>query len=439
MPVLSRKAAIRYDPPQYAPMRRAQNQATGHLKTATDTKGRLMFERIEMAPPDAILGLTEAFKKDPNPEKINLGVGVYKDADNQTPVLESVKKAEALLLARESSKGYMPITGDPDYGRAVMALTFGADSPLLAEGRVRAAHTPGGTGALRVASDFVKRCCPNAAVWVSDPTWANHPAVFEAAGLPVKTYPYYDAAGKCLAGDAMLEALAKVPAGDVVLLHGCCHNPSGMDLDAAQWAAVGAAAAKQGWLPLVDFAYQGFADGIEEDAAGLRSLCAAVPELLVCGSFSKNFGLYRERCGAFMLVAGDSGAADRSISQVEKVIRSNYSNPPAHGGLIITTILGDPELRALWETEVTGMRDRINGMRKLFVETLKAKGVDRDFSFITRQKGMFSFSGLTKDQVAVLREKYALYIVGSGRISVAGMTPSNMDRLCGAIADVLKG
>ena len=398
-----------------------------------------MFERLEMAPPDAILGLTEAFKKDPRPEKINLGVGVYKDAKNDTPVLDSVKAAERLLLEKESTKNYMPIPGDPAYGKAVQALVFGADSAINRDNRARTAHTPGGTGALRVAADFIFRCYGARTVWMSDPTWANHPAIFEAAGHAVKYYPYYDATSKGLAFDAMIATLEQIPAGDIVLLHGCCHNPSGIDPVPAQWQAIANAAAKAGWLPLVDFAYQGFADGLEEDAAGLRALCAAVPELIVCSSFSKNFGLYRERCGAFTLVAGSADAAEKAFSQAEKAIRVCYSNPPAHGALIITTILSDPALRAQWEQELTAMRDRINGMRKLFVETLKAKGVQRDFSFITRQKGMFSFSGLTKDQVNTLREKYALYIVGSGRINVAGMTEANMDSLCTAIADVLKG
>ena len=398
-----------------------------------------MFENLEMAPPDAILGLTEAFKKDPRPGKINLGVGVYKDSKDQTPVLASVKAAEKRLLEHEASKNYMPITGDAAYGRVVQEMVFGKGGAVEQAGRARTAHTPGGTGALRVAADFLARCGGKRTIWMSDPTWANHPAIFEAAGHGVKYYPYYDAATKGLNGAAMIDALNAVPAGDVVLLHGCCHNPSGMDPDGDQWRAIAAAAKRQGWLALVDFAYQGFGDGLEEDAAGVRALAAELPEMIVCSSFSKNFGLYRERCGAFTIVAADSGAADRAFSQVEKAIRANYSNPPAHGGLIITTILGDPGLRAQWEAEVTEMRNRINGMRRLFVDTLKAKGVERDFSFITRQKGMFSFSGLTKDQVNKLREENALYIVGSGRINVAGMTESNMDQLCSAIAAVLKG
>ena len=255
----------------------------------------------------------------------------------------------------------------------------------------------------------------------------------------MQSYAYYDAATRGLAADAFFSALEGVPAEDVVLLHACCHNPRGLDLEPAQWKTVAEIAARRGWLPLVDFAYQGFGDGLEQDACGVRTLTEALPELLVCTSFSKNFGLYRERCGGLILVGDSADTAARALSQMEKAVRTNYSNPPAHGGLVVSTILNDAELRALWESELVEMCGRINGMRQLFVETLKAKGVDRDFSFITRQKGMFSFSGLTKDQVTALREKDALYIVGSGRINVAGMTPSNMDRICSAIAAVLAG
>ncbi len=395
-----------------------------------------MFERLEMAPPDAILGLTEAFRKDPRPEKINLGVGVYKDENNQTPVLQCVKEAERILLEKEDTKNYMSIGGDPAFGKAVETIVFGAD--LAASGRIRSVHTPGGTGALRVAADFLRRCFGAKTIWMSDPTWANHPAVFEAAGHTTREYPYYDPDTCDIRWNSFLDALKNIPAEDIVLLHGCCHNPSGMDLSENQWREVAQVARDRGWLPLIDFAYQGLADGLEEDAVGVRIMAEAVPEALVCSSFSKNFGLYRERCGALSMIAADADAAARTFSQVEKAIRANYSNPPAHGGLIVTTVLNTPELRALWEQEVKAMRDRINSMRRLFVQTLAAKGVDRDFSFITRQKGMFSFSGLNKQHVQRLREEYAIYIVGSGRINVAGMTPDNMDRLCEAIAAVLK-
>ncbi len=396
-----------------------------------------MFDRLEMAPPDAILGLTEAFKQDPNPQKVNLGVGVYKDANNETPILTSVKRAEEILLQQETSKGYMPIPGNAAYGQCVRELLFGSDHEILQSSRALTAHTPGGTGALRVAGDFLHTQYPEATIWLSDPTWANHATVFQAAGMTVKSYPYYDAEKKCLAFDAMMDALDRIPEGDVVLLHGCCHNPSGMDPDVTQWKAIAERMRTRNLLPLLDFAYQGFANGLEEDAAGLREFCTPGCELLVCSSFSKNFGLYCERVGAVTLVGATQEATQAAFSHVKRCIRSNYSNPPAHGAAIVTTVLSDAALRAQWIEELAEMRARINGMRQLFVDTLKAKGVSQDFSFITRQKGMFSFSGLNKDQVEILREKYAIYIVGSGRINVAGMTEQNMDLLCTAIASVL--
>lgn len=397
-----------------------------------------MFENLQMAPPDAILGLTEAFKKDPTPHKINLGVGVYKDSRDQTPVLESVKKAEERLLATEKSKTYLPISGSPEYATAVEHMVLSADSEVVAANRVRTAHTPGGTGALRVAGDFLQSLAPGKTIWMSDPTWANHASVFQAAGLQVKSYPYYDAANMRLDFDAMMGTLCTIPAGDAVLLHACCHNPSGMDPDLDQWKAIAATVRARGLFPVFDFAYQGFGDGLQEDAAGLREFLGEGCEMLICSSFSKNFGLYNERTGALSVIGKTADAAERAFSHIKTRIRANYSNPPCHGGAIVTTILGDPALRALWEREVAEMRGRINGMRRLFVNTLKSKGVTRDFSFLTRQKGMFSFSGLTKEQVDTLREKYAIYIVGSGRISVAGMTESNMEALCTAIAEVLK-
>lgn len=398
-----------------------------------------MFEQIVAAPPDAILGLTEAFKKDPNPKKINLGVGVYKDAGGKTPVLNSVKKAEAKILAGEDTKSYLPIDGGAAYAAATQQLLFGEDHDVLANGCAVTAQTPGGTGALRVAADFIAATMPGATVWLSDPTWPNHPSVFAAAGLKTATYPYFDKASNGVAFDAMLAAINTMPAGDVLLLHGCCHNPTGVDLTPDQWVQVRDAIAARGLLPLLDFAYQGFADGLREDAVGLLTLAQPGTELLVASSFSKNFGLYNERIGALTLVAGNADAAEAALSHIKRVVRANYSNPPAHGGAIVATILNDPELRAEWEAEVADMRDRINTMRHLFVETLNEKGVDRDFSFIARQRGMFSFSGLNPDQVKALRERHAVYIVGSGRISVAGMTEGNMDYLCTAIADVLKG
>jgi len=382
-----------------------------------------MFETVKTAPPDPILGLTEAFNQDPSSDKINLSVGVYKDGSGKTPVLATVKEAERRLLENETTKSYLPMPGDPTYGSLVQKLMLGESHAIVTEGRGATAHCPGGTGALRVAGDYVHKVHPGSTLWLSDPTWANHPTIFGAAGLEVKTYAYRDPATNGLDFNAMLESLDKIPAGDVALLHGCCHNPTGID--------------PRGVLPLVDFAYQGLATGLEEDAQGLRALCEHVDQMLVSSSFSKNFGLYRERTGALTIIGSTADQAKTVMSQLKLVIRANYSNPPAHGGGIVMTVLQDPELRAKWEIEVADIRDRINGMRHLFVDTLKAKGVSRDFSSIIQQRGMFSFSGLTKEQVEVLREKHAIYIVGSGRINVAGMTEANMDRLCEAVASVL--
>lgn len=396
-----------------------------------------MFEQFEMAPPDPILGLNDAFRKDPNPHKINLGVGEFKDAHGATPILQCVKEAERRLLAEESSKGYLGIDGSPEYGRCVRELLFGAGHEILTSQRAATVQTPGGTGALRVAADLVARKFPTARVWFSQPTWPNHPSVFQAAGLKAETYPYFDAARNGLDFAGMLERLGQAGKGDVVCLHACCHNPTGVDPTAEQWREIGHVLRERGALPLVDFAYHGFGDGLEADAGGLRELCGQVRELLICSSFSKNFGLYGERVGALTLVAESADAVAATLSHAKICVRVNYSNPPKHGAVIVATVLSDPGLRRLWEQELAEMRNRINGMRDLFVATLLAKGVQRDFSFIRRQRGMFSFSGLTQMQVDELKKKHAIYIVGNGRINVAGMTEAGMDRLCEAIKSVL--
>lgn len=398
-----------------------------------------MFDSLVAAPPDPILGLTEAFKKDSNPNKVNLGVGVYKDASGRTPVLKSVKRAEEKILSAEQTKSYLPIEGNAQFDRATLELLFGAEHRLVVEGRAAAAQAPGGTGALRVAADFIASTLGDRTVWLSDPTWPNHPNVFEAAGLAIATYPYFDKQGNRVNFAGMLEALANVPEGDVVVLHGCCHNPTGVDLSVEQWEAVAALVAARKLLPVVDFAYQGFADGLREDAAGLAVLADACQDMLVASSYSKNFGLYSERVGALTVVGNSADAAEVALSHIKRVIRANYSNPPSHGAAIVATVLTDAALRTQWEAEVQEMRERISTMRHLFVETLHDKGVTQDFSFIAHQRGMFSFSGLTPAQVKALRDRYAIYIVGSGRISVAGMTEGNMDYLCSAIADVLNG
>ncbi|MEL4378636.1 amino acid aminotransferase [Shewanella algae] len=397
----------------------------------------MIFSQITAAPADPILGLTEAFKADPRTDKVNLGVGIYKDEAGQTPVLKSVKLAEAKLLEEEKTKSYLGIEGVALYNQAVQQLLFGKDNVIIADGRAVTAQAPGGTGSLRVAAEFVLSNTDSKTIWISNPTWANHKNIFETAGLEIKEYSYYQAETHDLDFDAMMTDLQQASEGDLVLLHGCCHNPTGIDLNINQWQQVAKLCAEKGLVPLFDFAYQGFGTGIEEDAQGLRAVAALVPELLVANSFSKNFGLYNERIGAVTLVAKDSESAVRAFSQVKRTIRANYSNPPAHGAMIVSTILNDGELNALWQQELTEMRQRIASMRTLFVESLKAEGVDRDFSFISRQNGMFSFSGLNKEQVARLKDEFGVYIVGSGRISVAGMTKTNMPVICKAIAKVL--
>ena len=396
-----------------------------------------MFENVTAAPPDSILGLTEAFKKDPRPEKLNLSVGVFKDDKGRTPVLKCVKEAERRLLESESSKTYLSIEGSPEYGRAVRELMFGADHEIVRSNRACTAQCPGGTGALRVAADFVKKMFPSATAWFSTPTWPNHQGIFKSAGLVVASYPYFDAAKNGLDLDGMIGTLKTVAAGDVVVLHGCCHNPSGVDPTPAQWVQIADVVLGRGALPLLDFAYQGFGRGLQEDSVGLLTLARPDTEMLVASSFSKNFGLYNERVGALTLVAKNSIVAETALSQLKTCIRTNYSNPPSHGGAIVATVLNDAALRQQWDAELTEMRNRINGMRTLFQKTMESRKTNRDWSFITQQTGMFSFSGLKPEQVDALRDKFAIYIVRDGRINVAGMSSETMDRLCDAIVSVL--
>ena len=396
-----------------------------------------MFDNLELAPADPILGLTEAFKRDPNPNKINLGVGVYQDESGKTATLECVKRAEAKLLAANAPKTYLPIEGSADYGKYVRALLFGKDSPLVSNGRAVTAQSPGGTGALRISGDLVGGRLNLKRVFVSDPTWVNHQAIFQAAGMEPVNYAYYDAKTRGLNFGGMLADLERAGPGDLVLLHACCHNPSGVDPSPEQWKQLADVAQKRGFLTLFDFAYQGFGDGVEEDALPVRVFAERNLELVICSSFSKNFGLYNERVGAITLLTGSKDAGEKALSQLKATIRSNYSSPPSHGGAIVATVLGDSELAALWKQEVDAMRDRIASMRTLFVDTLKQKGVKQDFSFITKQKGMFSFAGISPTQVDRLREEFGIYAVRSGRINVAGMSTATMDRLCTAIAAVL--
>jgi aspartate/tyrosine/aromatic aminotransferase len=397
----------------------------------------MFFEKIVTAPADPILGLTEEFKNDPRPNKINLGVGIYKTNEGNTPILKCVKKAEEIIYKTETTKSYLPIVGSPEYGQLVRELIFGADSDVIKSNRARTCQAPGGTGALRIGADFLKQQDVTKKVWISDPTWANHFQVFGKAGLETAKYPYYNKETNGLDFEGMKNTLKTASAGDVVVVHACCHNPTGIDPTPAQWEELAKLFAELKLIPFFDFAYQGFGNGIDEDAAGIRTFLKYNNEILISSSFSKNFGLYNERIGALTIVSENSEVADRVFSQMKIAVRANISNPPAHGALIVTTVLSNPELKALWIEEVKEMRDRIKEMRDLFVAKLQALGVSTDFSFIAEQYGMFSFSGLNKDQVARLKEEFGIYIVGSGRISVAGITTSNIDPLCEAIAKVL--
>lgn len=395
-----------------------------------------MFETLSAAPPDPILGLTEAFQQDPRKDKINLTMGVYRDSTGQTPVLECVKQAEQRLLQTESTKGYLGIDGLPEFRRLAAELTVGT---LLPAERIVSCQTPGGTGALRVSADFLAAHHPRARVWCSNPTWPNHKSIFEAAGLETLSYPYLSADRKSLDYGAMLDQLdTQARAGDVLLLHACCHNPTGIDPTREQWGQLAELAAQRGLLPLIDFAYHGFGDGLEEDRLAIAEFSKCTPELLICGSYSKNFGLYSERVGALLVVCGGASATSAVASHVKVSVRSNYSNPPRHGGAIVAAILGDPQLKSLWQTELTTMRNRIHAMRKLFVESMAATGCGVDFSFLLGQRGMFSYSGLTPMQVDWLRSQKGIYIVGSGRINVAGITEDNIGQLTTAIAESLR-
>ncbi|VTM25123.1 Aspartate aminotransferase [Stutzerimonas stutzeri] len=396
-----------------------------------------MFENIKAAPADPILGLGEAFKSETRANKINLGIGIYKDAQGATPIMRAVKEAETRLLAKENSKNYLGIDGIADYNQRTKALLFGADSQIIAQDRARTVQSLGGTGALRIAAEFIKRQTKAQNVWISTPTWPNHNAIFNAVGMTIREYHYYDAERKALDWDNLIADLSNANEGDVVLFHGCCHNPTGIDPTPEQWKQLAELSVKNGWLPLFDFAYQGLANGLNEDAVGLRTFAANHKELLVASSFSKNFGLYNERVGAFTLVAENSDIAATALTQVKSIIRTLYSNPASHGGATVATVLNDPQLRQEWENELTEMRERIKKMRHLFVQLLKEYDAKQDFGFIMEQNGMFSFSGLTPEQVDRLREEFAIYAVRSGRINVAGITEDNIRYLCESIVKVL--
>ncbi len=392
---------------------------------------------IEMAPRDPIIGVTEAFVADTNPSKVNLGVGVYCDDNGKVPVLESVRRAEHKLAQSPLPKNYLPIDGLQAYDLAVQHVVFGADSEAVRQGRVVTVQALGGTGGLKVGADLLHRINPQAQIWISDPSWENHQALFEYAGFKVNAYPYYDAPTHGVNFDAMLAALQKLPAGSIAVLHACCHNPTGVDLSAEQWQRVIEVVNARALVPFLDIAYQGFAEGLDADAAAVRRFSAACPAVFVSSSFSKSLSLYGERVGALSIVTENADEAARTLSQLKRVIRTNYSNPPSHGSQTVAMVLTTPELRTLWEQELGQMRDRIKTMRRQLVEKIRALRADFDFSFVVRQRGMFSYSGLTREQVQRLRKEYSIYAIDSGRICVAALNSRNIDYAARAIASVL--
>ncbi|HJV81796.1 amino acid aminotransferase [Noviherbaspirillum sp.] len=396
-----------------------------------------LFSAIDMAPRDPILGITEAFNADKNPNKVNLGVGVYYDDNGKVPLLECVRKAEAQLMEKATPRTYLPIEGLAAYDKAVQELVFGADSAVIQEKRAVTAQALGGTGALKLGADFLKRFAPNAQVWISDPSWENHRALFESAGFVVNNYPYYDVTTRGVNFDGMLNALKTMPAGSIVVLHACCHNPTGADLTDAQWTDIIKVVTERGLVPFLDMAYQGFGDGIDADGKVVRQFAQAGGPLFVSNSFSKSFSLYGERVGALSIVATSAEEAARVLSQLKRVIRTNYSNPPTHGGQVVATALATPELRKLWEEELAGMRVRIREMRQTLVQKLKEKAPGHNFDFVIKQRGMFSYSGLTKEQVGRLRDEFSIYAVDTGRICVAALNSRNIDNVVDAIAKVL--
>lgn len=396
-----------------------------------------LFSAVPLAPRDPILGLNEAFNADPRTDKVNLGVGVYCNEEGRIPLLRAVIEAENQRVATHASRGYLPIDGIVAYDQAVQQLLFGADSPLISAGRVMTAQAVGGTGALKIGADFLKQLFPQAIVAISDPSWENHRALFETAGFPVQNYRYYDATSNDVNRSGMLEDLQALPPGSIVVLHACCHNPTGVDLSDADWQAVLQVVRSKGHVPFLDMAYQGFGDGIHEDAAAVRLFAESGLDFFVSSSFSKSFSLYGERVGALSIVTGSKEESARVLSQVKRVIRTNYSNPPTHGASIVAAVLGSPELRAQWETELAEMRQRIKSMRTTMVDALADNVAGRDFSFVGRQRGMFSYSGLSVEQVGRLRSEYGIYALDTGRICVAALNRSNIDRVTQAILAVL--
>lgn len=396
-----------------------------------------MFEVLPQLPADPILGLSTAYKADPNPLKIDLGVGVYKDEQGHTPILSSVAKAQQILLAKEDSKTYITPQGVPGYIEGMLQLLLGKGSKVMLEDRVAAVQAPGGCGALRILAELIKRCDSELTVWVSDPTWANHIPLIGNAGLKIETYPYFNKADASINFDGMVETLAQVKSGDVVLLHGCCHNPTGADLTPEQWKTVLELAQKTGFIPFVDVAYQGFGDGLEQDAYGLRLLVENLPEVIIAASCSKNFGLYRERVGLAAMITANTQTRKAIQTQIQSIARGIYSMPPSYGGALVDIILSDESLRTEWQAEVEAMRTRMKTLRGLLVDKLTEKGAQRDFSFVKQQKGMFSYLCITPEQVQEMRNKHSVYFVDSSRVNIAGISKGNVDALATALVSVL--
>lgn len=396
-----------------------------------------MLERLETLPADPILGTIVACRNDPNPDKVDLGVGQYKDEHGTTPIFAAVLAAEQQVLAAQTTKAYVPPPGDPVFLSTVTETLFGPDHPVVVESRVGAVQTPGGSGALRVLAELMLRARPDAPLWVPDPTWGNHIPLLGAAGLAINQYPYYDRSTHTLVFDAMMDAVRRRGPGDVVLVHGCCHNPCGADLSPSQWDEFIEVAADRGFTPFVDFAYHGLGEGLDEDARGIRLLAQRVPELVVAYSASKNFGLYRERTGVALTVAADAGSAATQTSQMANIARELYSMPPAHGASIVATILADPDLTRSWVDEVATMRTRLNGLRALLSERLRETTGGNEFDYVEHERGMFSFLGLTPDQVAALQRDHSVYTIPSSRMNVAGITTVNVGLVANAVAAVL--
>ncbi len=411
---------------------------TAKLNIISQFMTQSAFSTVAMAPSDPILGLTEIFKADSNSSKVNLGVGVYYDNNGKVPLLECVKSAESALVGKNAARAYQPIDGNAEYNLKVQELLLGAGSTVITDGRIVTAQTLGGTGALKVGADFLRNVIGTDQVWISNPTWANHKGIFQNAGFTVNTYPYYDESRKGVDFDAMIGKLSSLPKNSVVLLHACCHNPTGVDLTKPQWDEIATVVLNNGLIPFLDIAYQGFGDSIDDDAYAVRLFVERCPNVLIANSFSKSFSLYGERIGGLSVVSGSKDESARVLSQVKTLIRTNYSNPPIHGGGIVGSVLRDSNLRGLWDQELAGMRDRIKLMRSTLAKEIMRACPDHDFSFIEAQRGMFSYSGLQKPQVDKLRADFSIYVVDSGRICVAALNSQNVGYVAEAISKVLK-